>query len=110
MMDGNEYRRIQADPVTDMRLLSIGEVAKILKKRRSFVIAEIKSGRLPCIRDGARYKIRPCDLERYMSECSQSGVRSELEPSRKKGSEQRSKIEVDPKLAALFQSIGVEPC
>jgi excisionase family DNA binding protein len=57
-------------------LLTVGEVANIMRVSNMTVYRLIKSGQLPAIRVGKNYRIRRQDMERYLSERT---VRTEVE-------------------------------
>ncbi len=49
-------------------LLTVGEVAGLMRVSNMTVYRLIKSGQLPAIRVGKNYRIRRGDIERYLSD------------------------------------------
>ena len=49
-------------------LLTVGEVAGIMRVSNMTVYRLIKSGQLPAIRVGKNYRIRRGDIERYLND------------------------------------------
>ena len=52
------------------RLLTVGEVAGIMRVSNMTVYRLIKSGELPALRVGKNYRVRESDVDRYLSERS----------------------------------------
>jgi excisionase family DNA binding protein len=52
----------------DEPLLTVGEVAQIMRVSNMTVYRLIKSGQLAAIRVGKNYRLRRKDVERYLSE------------------------------------------
>jgi excisionase family DNA binding protein len=57
-----------AGPPFDDDLLTVGEVAQIMRVSNMTVYRLIKSGQLAAIRVGKNYRIRRRDIDRYLSE------------------------------------------
>ena len=55
-------------PQFDEPLLTVGEVAQIMRVSNMTVYRLIKSGQLAAIRVGKNYRMRRKDVERYLSE------------------------------------------
>jgi excisionase family DNA binding protein len=53
--------------ITSARLLKAQDVAAILNVSRSFAYALMQSGQLPSVRLGRSIRVRPSDLEEYIS-------------------------------------------
>lgn len=49
-------------------LLTVGEVASLMRVSNMTVYRLIKAGHLPAIRVGKNYRIRSSDLDRYLEE------------------------------------------
>ena len=58
-------RRLGAD-----RMLTVGEVAEVMRVSNMTVYRLIKSGELGAVRVGKNYRIRESDVNRYLSERS----------------------------------------
>jgi excisionase family DNA binding protein len=56
------------DRVFGEPLLTVGEVAQIMRVSNMTVYRLIKSGQLAAIRVGKNYRIRRTDVERYLNE------------------------------------------
>jgi len=52
------------------RLLTVGEVAGIMRVSNMTVYRLIKSGELPALRVGKNYRVRESDVDGYLSERS----------------------------------------
>lgn len=52
------------------RLLTVGEVAGMMRVSNMTVYRLIKSGQLPAIRVGKNYRLRESDIDRYLTERS----------------------------------------
>lgn len=52
----------------DDPLLTVGEVAQIMRVSNMTVYRLIKSGQLPAIRVGKNYRLRRKDIERYLTD------------------------------------------
>ncbi len=52
----------------DAPLLTVGEVAGIMRVSNMTVYRLIKAGQLPAIRVGKNYRIRRTDLDRYLTD------------------------------------------
>ncbi len=65
MLKGNEPMadRQFADP-----LLTVGEVASIMRVSNMTVYRMIKASQLPAIRVGKNYRVRRTDVERYLAD------------------------------------------
>jgi excisionase family DNA binding protein len=61
-------------PRFDDPLLTVGEVAQVMRVSNMTVYRLIKSGQLAAVRVGKNYRIRRRDVDRYLSE---RAVRSE---------------------------------
>ena len=59
-------------------LLTVGEVAQLMRVSNMTVYRLIKSGQLSAIRVGKNYRIRRSDIERYLTE---RAVNAPVEPS-----------------------------
>lgn len=59
-------------------LLTVGEVAQLMRVSNMTVYRLIKSGQLSAIRVGKNYRIRRSDIERYLSD---RAVNAPVEPS-----------------------------
>jgi excisionase family DNA binding protein len=57
-----------AGPRLDDPLLTVGEVAGLMRVSNMTVYRLIKSGQLAAIRVGKNYRLRRRDVERYLSE------------------------------------------
>jgi len=57
-------------PFVGDRLLTVGEVADIMRVSNMTVYRLIKSGQLGAIRVGKNYRIRESEVDRYLSERS----------------------------------------
>jgi excisionase family DNA binding protein len=57
-----------ADRLFGEPLLTVGEVAQIMRVSNMTVYRLIKSGQLAAIRVGKNYRIRRTDVERYLNE------------------------------------------
>jgi excisionase family DNA binding protein len=57
-----------AGPQFDDPLLTVGEVAQIMRVSNMTVYRLIKSGQMAAIRVGKNYRIRRKDVERYLRE------------------------------------------
>ena len=56
----------RSGPITG-RLLTVAEVAEVLRVSNMTVYRLIKSGELPALRVGKNYRIRETELEAYLS-------------------------------------------
>lgn len=63
-MKGEEMSQTQYEAP----LLTVGEVAGIMRVSNMTVYRLIKSGQLPAIRVGKNYRIRRGDIERYLND------------------------------------------
>jgi excisionase family DNA binding protein len=64
--------RQQSSPVSDMDLLTINDVAAILKVSKSLVYGMIASGKIACHRIGngrGAVRVRRDDLEHFINQC-----------------------------------------
>lgn len=61
----SEKRQLSSD-----RLLTVGEVATMMRVSNMTVYRLIKAGQLAAIRVGKNYRIRESDVDRYLSERS----------------------------------------
>lgn len=52
------------------RLLTVGEVAAVMRVSNMTVYRLIKSGQLPALRVGKNYRIRESDMNQYLNEGS----------------------------------------
>jgi excisionase family DNA binding protein len=57
-----------AGPPLDDPLLTVGEVAQIMRVSNMTVYRLIKSGQLAALRVGKNYRIRRRDVDRYLSQ------------------------------------------
>jgi excisionase family DNA binding protein len=57
-----------ADRGFDDQLLTVGEVAQVMRVSNMTVYRLIKSGQLAAIRVGKNYRIRRKDVERYLTD------------------------------------------
>jgi excisionase family DNA binding protein len=57
-------------PFVGDRLLTVGEVADVMRVSNMTVYRLIKSGQLAAIRVGKNYRIRESEVDRYLSERS----------------------------------------
>ncbi len=55
-----------AGPVFEEQLLTVGEVAQIMRVSNMTVYRLIKSGQLSAIRVGKNFRLRGRDIERYL--------------------------------------------
>lgn len=53
---------------TQGRFMTVGEVADVLRVSTMTVYRIINSGALPAVRIGRSFRLRPEDLDRYLSE------------------------------------------
>lgn len=56
--------------VSGDRLLTVGEVAAVMRVSNMTVYRLIKSGQLPALRVGKNYRIRESDMNQYLNEGS----------------------------------------
>lgn len=56
--------------VSGDRLLTVGEVAAVMRVSNMTVYRLIKSGQLPALRVGKNYRIRESDMNHYLNEGS----------------------------------------
>jgi excisionase family DNA binding protein len=54
-------------PFTEARLLTVSEVADLLRVSRMTVYRSIKEGEMPALRVGRSYRLREDDVDDYMS-------------------------------------------
>ena len=57
-------------PFAGDRLLTVSEVADVMRVSNMTVYRLIKSGQLPAVRVGKNYRIRESDVDTYLSERS----------------------------------------
>ena len=57
-----------AEPQLEAPLLTVGEVAQVMRVSNMTVYRLIKSGQMAAIRVGKNYRIRRRDVERYLSD------------------------------------------
>ncbi|MFN2488483.1 MAG: helix-turn-helix domain-containing protein [Actinomycetota bacterium] len=57
-----------AGPQFDEPLLTVGEVARVMRVSNMTVYRLIKAGQLAAIRVGKNYRIRQKDVERYLND------------------------------------------
>ena len=55
-------------PFVGDRLLTVSEVADMMRVSNMTVYRLIKSGQLPAVRVGKNYRIREADVDRYLAE------------------------------------------
>jgi excisionase family DNA binding protein len=65
-----EREPVSQKPGVGDRLLTVAEVADIMRVSNMTVYRLIKSGQLAAIRVGKNYRIRESEIERYLSERS----------------------------------------
>jgi excisionase family DNA binding protein len=58
------------EPFVGARLLTVGEVADVMRVSNMTIYRLIKSGQLAAVRVGKNYRIRESDVNRYLSERS----------------------------------------
>ena len=56
------------EPFTEARLLTVNEVADLLRVSRMTVYRLIKAGEMPAFRVGRSYRLREDDVDGYLSE------------------------------------------
>lgn len=64
----NPYNRaiVRNEPFTEARLLTVNEVADLLRVSRMTVYRLIKTGELPALRVGRSYRLREEDVHTYL--------------------------------------------
>jgi len=60
-------RRPMKTPFTEARLLTVNEVADLLRVSRMTVYRLIKEGQMPALRVGRSYRLREDDVDDYLS-------------------------------------------
>jgi excisionase family DNA binding protein len=55
-------------PFTEARLLTVNEVADLLRVSRMTVYRMIKDGEMPAVRVGRGYRLREDDVDTYLSD------------------------------------------
>ena len=55
-------------PFTEARLLTVNEVADLLRVSRMTVYRMIKEGEMPAVRVGRGYRLREDDVDTYLSD------------------------------------------
>ena len=61
-------------PFVGDRLLTVGEVAAMMRVSNMTVYRLIKAGQLPAIRVGKNYRIRESDMDRYLEQRQVEGA------------------------------------
>ena len=59
---------MQREPFTEARLLTVNEVADLLRVSRMTVYRLIKNGEMPALRVGRNYRLREEDIHSYLTE------------------------------------------
>ena len=59
---------MRKEPFTEARLLTVNEVADLLRVSRMTVYRLIKSGEMPALRVGRNYRLREEDIHNYLTE------------------------------------------
>ena len=70
----NKNTAFQIDGFIRLSLLKVAEVAQILNVSDSHVYRLIKSGELPSVRMGRSLRVKPADLDEYISNKTQGGT------------------------------------
>ena len=58
---------VRNEPFTEARLLTVNEVADLLRVSRMTVYRLIKTGEMPALRVGRSYRLREEDVDTYLS-------------------------------------------
>ncbi len=61
-------RIVTSNPFTEARLLTVNEVADVLRVSRMTVYRLIKTGEMPALRVGRNYRLREEDVHSYLRE------------------------------------------
>jgi excisionase family DNA binding protein len=62
-------RQYRDELIAEIGLLSIGEAARALRRRKAFVVKLIETGQLRCVQWGTRQRrIRVADLEQFLAQ------------------------------------------
>jgi excisionase family DNA binding protein len=61
-------RTVMKRPFTEARLLTVNEVAGLLRVSRMTVYRMIKEGEMPAVRVGRGYRLREDDVDTYLSD------------------------------------------
>jgi excisionase family DNA binding protein len=59
---------VRREPFTEARLLTVNEVADLLRVSRMTVYRLIKTGEMPALRVGRSYRLREEDIHSYLTE------------------------------------------
>lgn len=59
---------MRKEPFTEARLLTVNEVADLLRVSRMTVYRLIKNGEMPALRVGRNYRLREEDIHDYLTE------------------------------------------
>ena len=59
---------VSREPFTEARLLTVNEVADLLRVSRMTVYRLIKNGEMPALRVGRNYRLREEDIHNYLTE------------------------------------------
>ena len=59
---------VRKEPFTEARLLTVNEVADLLRVSRMTVYRLIKNGEMPALRVGRNYRLREEDVHDYLTE------------------------------------------
>ena len=59
---------VRREPFTEARLLTVNEVADLLRVSRMTVYRLIKHGEMPALRVGRNYRLREEDVHNYLTE------------------------------------------
>lgn len=70
MRGSRAYNRaiLRKEPFTEARLLTVNEVADLLRVSRMTVYRLIKNGEMPALRVGRNYRLREEDIHDYLTE------------------------------------------
>jgi excisionase family DNA binding protein len=68
MVDPLQSAFVKKEPFTEARLLTVNEVADLLRVSRMTVYRLIKTGEMPALRVGRSYRLREEDVTTYLRE------------------------------------------
>jgi excisionase family DNA binding protein len=67
-IDALQSAAVRREPFTEARLLTVNEVADLLRVSRMTVYRLIKTGEMSAVRVGRNYRLREEDVETYLTE------------------------------------------